>query len=67
MTCELGKSLDRPALIEHPRQREHCTKMLKGMGRRRVLEEIQDNVKKKDRSVDKELGFCLADWIAFCR
>lgn len=29
MTCELGKSLDRPALIEHPRQREYCTETLR--------------------------------------
>lgn len=47
MTCELGKSLDRPALIEHPRQREQCTEMLKGMERQRVFEEIHDNAKEK--------------------
>lgn len=67
MTCEFGKSLDRPALIEHPRQREHCTQMLKGAERQRVFEETHENAKERDGSVDKELGFCLADWIAFYR
>lgn len=44
--CELGKSPDRPARIAHPRQREHC-RDAEGMERQRVLEEIQDNAKRR--------------------
>lgn len=43
MACELGKSLDRPILKEHSRQREHCTRILRGTERQRMFEEIQEN------------------------
>lgn len=58
MTCEFGKSLDRPALIEHSRQREHCTQMLKGTERQRVRR-FMIMQRKETGQLIKSLDFAL--------
>lgn len=47
---ELGKSLDRPVLKEHSRQRKPSRKLSvhRGIERQRMVEEIQDSAKCKE-------------------
>lgn len=50
MILELGKSLDRPVLKEHSRQRKPSRKLSvhRGIERQRMVEEIQDSAKCKE-------------------
>lgn len=57
--CELGKPLDRPARIAHPRQREHCTETLRAREDRECLRRFRIMQRKETGQLIKSLDSAL--------
>lgn len=62
-TGVVEKSLDRPVLEEHSRQRKRCAQMHKATERQSMFEETQDNTGERERhQMTKSLDSALQTW-----